>query len=376
MLAIRLLSTTLFAIGSTVFAFPAYESLAGLSRETLDEVIPTLKFQAPKPPPGPLTDTSAKLVNDAAHPWRPLGPGDVRGPCPGLNTLASHGWLPRSGVATPAQIVAAVQDAFNMHNGLALFVAYGAHLVDGNLITDKLSIGGKTRLTGPDPPAPATVAGLNTHALFEGDASLTRADASFGDNHSFNQTLFNQFVDFSKRFGAGKYNLTVAAELRWQRIQDSIATNPNFIFVSPRYFTAYTEAVFPINFFIDGRQTDGQLDLEVARGFFQDNRFPRGFFRPNGTRGVEGFDQLAIAHPIEPGSNQGINNYIPDPTSAKIGETCLLYQNFVNRIIAPLYPNPTSALRRALNTNLDYLFQGVQDLTLNTCTQVLPYGKN
>lgn len=26
--------------------------------------------------------------------------GDVRGPCPGLNTLANHNYLPRNGVAT------------------------------------------------------------------------------------------------------------------------------------------------------------------------------------------------------------------------------------------------------------------------------------
>jgi hypothetical protein len=62
-----------------------------------------------------------------------------------------------------------------------------------------------------------------------------------------------QFADFSNRFGAGKYNLTVAGELRIQRIQESIATNPEFSFVSPRYVTAYAESVFPINFFIDGR---------------------------------------------------------------------------------------------------------------------------
>lgn len=50
----------------------------------------------------------------------------------------------------------------------ALFVTYAAHLVDGNLITDLLSIGGKSPLTGSDPPAPALVGGLNTHAVFEG----------------------------------------------------------------------------------------------------------------------------------------------------------------------------------------------------------------
>lgn len=55
-----------------------------------------------------------------------------------------------------------------MHNGLAIFVTYAAHLVDGNLLTDLLSIGRKTYLTGPDPPTPAVVGGLNTHDVFEG----------------------------------------------------------------------------------------------------------------------------------------------------------------------------------------------------------------
>jgi len=72
-------------------AFPNYGSLAGLSRSELDTIIPTLKEGVPEPPPGPLTDTSAKLVNDKDHPWKPARKGDIRGPCPGLNTLASHG---------------------------------------------------------------------------------------------------------------------------------------------------------------------------------------------------------------------------------------------------------------------------------------------
>ena len=50
----------------------------------------------PPPPPPPITDTSARLVHDAAHPWRAPEEGDMRGPCPGLNTLASHGVRTRS----------------------------------------------------------------------------------------------------------------------------------------------------------------------------------------------------------------------------------------------------------------------------------------
>jgi hypothetical protein len=55
-----------------------------------------------------------------------------------------------------------------MGNDLAIFFTYAAMLVDGNLVTNLLSIGGKSSKTGPDPPKPTIVGGLNTHAVFEG----------------------------------------------------------------------------------------------------------------------------------------------------------------------------------------------------------------
>ncbi|KAF9453302.1 Cloroperoxidase [Macrolepiota fuliginosa MF-IS2] len=362
------------ALASPATAFPAHASLAGLPRDVLERIIPTLQLRQPGSPPGPLRFNGTKLVNDQQHPWKPPQDGDIRGPCPGLNTLASHGWLPRNGIATPAQIIDAVQEGFNMENTLAKFVTYAAHLVDGNLITDQLSIGSKTSKTGPNPPAPAIVGGLDTHSVLEGDASLTRADFFFGDNHSFNETLFDELVAFSNKYGAGKYNITVAAELRWQRIQDSIATNPTFSFVSPRYFTAYGEAAFPVNFFIDGRQGDGQLDLKVARGFFQDMRMPDDFYRASRPMSGDGVDIIANTHPVPPGRNVGgVNNYVPDPTSANFTTGCLAYQNFVNQTVRGLYPNPTGALIIALNTNLDFFYDGLGDAT---CQQVFPYGRD
>lgn len=69
------------------------------------------------------------LVDDAKHPYIAPGPNDLRGPCPGLNTLANHGYLPRGGVATPQQIVTAVQTGFNLGNDVATILAFGAFLV-------------------------------------------------------------------------------------------------------------------------------------------------------------------------------------------------------------------------------------------------------
>ena len=57
---------------------------------------------------------------------------------------------------------------FNMGNDLAVFVAWGAFLMDGNHLTNLMSIGEKSSATGIDPPPPAIVGGLNTHKVFEG----------------------------------------------------------------------------------------------------------------------------------------------------------------------------------------------------------------
>ena len=120
------LAFSTLAFVSVVNSFPAYGPLAGLSIEERDLVISRLQVRQAEPPSGPLNDTSTKLVNDKDHPWMLLQPGDIRGPCPELNILASHGvrlalnlflfcitsylqWLLRNGIATPAQIVDAVQ---------------------------------------------------------------------------------------------------------------------------------------------------------------------------------------------------------------------------------------------------------------------------
>lgn len=180
-------------------------------------------------------------------------------------------------------------------------------------------------------------------------------------------------VATSNQFGAGKYNYTVARELRNRRIQESIATNPNFSFVSPRYFTGFAESTFPVNFFIDGRHENGQLDLNVARGFFQNSRMPDGFFRPSTPRGADGIDIILGNNPISPGRNVGgVNNYVVDPTSADFSTFCLLYTNFVNETIRGLYPSPTGVLRQALNFNLNLLFDAFDG---NNCTQIFPFGK-
>lgn len=126
-----------------------------------------------------------------------------------------------------------------------------------------------------------------------------------------------QLVSASNQFGSGKYTPSAAAEVRWNRIQDSLARNPSFDFTTPRYFTAYAESIFPYRFFVDGRSTTAELDLTVARGFFQNGTFPADFYRRQGSFGftdiAPDIATLYIPHPISPGHNEGTGNYVANP---------------------------------------------------------------
>ncbi|KAJ2914351.1 heme-thiolate peroxidase, partial [Candolleomyces efflorescens] len=370
------LAAFLIALG-TVFAFPGMQvpNNALLKRHPQGDGSGSSEGVDPPPPPGPPAYTGIKLVNDADHPWEPLRPGDERGPCPALNTLASHGYLPRDGVATPAQLITATQEGFNFDNTAAIVVTYLAHLLNGNILTDLLSIGGLTPKTGPPPAPPAHAGGLNVHGTFEGDAGLTRGDAFFGDNHSFNQTLFDKFVDFSNRYGGGFYNLTVAAELRYSRIQDSIATNPEFQFRNVRFITAYGESVFPINLFVDGRSSERKLSMPDATSFFRDMKFPDDFHRSSVPASNENATSLLAVHPWSPGfnANNQLDNYVVDPNSADFEHPCRLYEVVVG-MVQEFYPQPTGILRRNLIKNLGYWYQGV-NIALGGCTELFPYGQ-
>lgn len=365
----------LFLVIPFTLAYPAH--FAKICQKLVDKFLENRKNLTHIPnPPGPLQDDCIKMVNDPTHPYIPPKPTDLRGPCPGLNTLANHNYLPRSGVARPDQLITAVMEGYNLGNDFAKFLVYQAHLLNGNPLTNLISIGGKTSLTGPDPPKPAAVGGLSFHGTFEGDTSMTRVDAFFGNQATFNETLFKQFTSFAQEFGAnGTYDMNTAAELRHQRLQQSIQNNPNLSFVSPRILSAYSEAVFPTIFFVDGRLNSGQLNLDAARSFFDTNMMPTGFHRqpapvsfPTVTTLIQ---RVFDKHPFTPGINHGVNNFTLMPETPALSDFCGIYEDIVLRVLKIQYPNPTGQLRDALNTNLEFFYSAVKG---HNCTQVFPFG--
>ena len=62
----------------------------------------------------PFTTFSEDQLIDVTgeHAWAPPKPGDLRGPCPGLNALANHGYFPRTGIVPLAVGAAATAQVY------------------------------------------------------------------------------------------------------------------------------------------------------------------------------------------------------------------------------------------------------------------------
>jgi hypothetical protein len=63
------------------------------------------------------------------------------------------------------------------------------------------------------------------HGNIEHDASISRGDFFFGDNVSFNETLFTALAESNP--GVDYYNASSAGAVQKRRLSESQATNPN-----------------------------------------------------------------------------------------------------------------------------------------------------
>lgn len=141
--------------------------------------------------------------------WHPPGVDDVRAPCPMLNTLANHGFLPHDGKdITVDKTISALGTALNIDADLGKF------LFDFAVTTN------------PDANATTfSLDNLSRHDILEHDASLSRADAYFADPQVFNQTVFDETRSYWK---GDVIDLHMAAASRHARVITSATTNPNF----------------------------------------------------------------------------------------------------------------------------------------------------
>ncbi|KAI0310618.1 Chloroperoxidase [Amylostereum chailletii] len=106
----------------------------------------------------------SSLPPSETHQYIPPTSQDSRCPCPALNTLANHGYLPRSGRnITPSALASALHLAFGLTHALAYFLAYVGFFIQ----------------LGAHPFGPREVSldDFARHGRIEHDASLVHADA-------------------------------------------------------------------------------------------------------------------------------------------------------------------------------------------------------
>ncbi|KAJ4855819.1 peroxidase, family 2 domain-containing protein [Trichoderma breve] len=105
--------------------------------------------------------------------WQPAGPDDSRGPCPGLNSLANHGFLPHSG-----KNITVIDIVRGTYLGLGLSPEASVAVGVAELIKSY-------RLAAFD------LHELSNHGFVEHDCSLSRADFGDGNNNDFNETIWS-----------------------------------------------------------------------------------------------------------------------------------------------------------------------------------------
>lgn len=120
-----LTSFTLLALAAQqVSAFPAFLSEAflhgraaepdpGLIDSPCPHMAELMKRQAPGVTP-PFNAAQQYVSNTGSYAFVAPGPNDQRGPCPGLNAMANHGYLPHNGVGTIQDFITGTGTAFGM----------------------------------------------------------------------------------------------------------------------------------------------------------------------------------------------------------------------------------------------------------------------
>ncbi|KAG8687874.1 hypothetical protein FRC09_013226 [Ceratobasidium sp. 395] len=221
------------ALAGSALAFPT-AVLEGLNTRTAKSAgcpfADAVKQKRQAPPDVVFDPVKQKVDVSGQYAFVPPKAGDQRGPCPGLNALANHGYLPHNGVTSLTQAIDATNKVFGMGTDIGTALSAYATVIDGDPTRLTWSIGGAT---GPAlPPLLSAPQGMSgSHNKYEGDASPTRADAYLnnGDASSLNLTFFKQLYDLQPE-GSSNANFDYDTIIKHRKSQwdYSLSTNPHF----------------------------------------------------------------------------------------------------------------------------------------------------
>jgi hypothetical protein len=186
-----------------------------------------------------------------------------------VNTLANHGFLPHDGLnISMSDLVTAFNASVNL--------APSATQVVGAKALTASSTGSNLTFNLDD---------LNKHGIIEHDGSLSRADIFFGDNHSFNSTIWTSVSSF---FTDPTISIATAASARKARLANAAATNPTFNMSADDMQFSFIETALYQGVF--GDPVEGNAVTEWVNVLFREERLPyaEGWRRPSEALTVQG----------------------------------------------------------------------------------------
>jgi peroxiredoxin len=199
--------------------------------------------------------------------YRPAAQGDLRSPCPALNSLANHGLIPRDGRnITPDDLKDALQ-----HIGVGFDIRH-------TLVKRAFKVHDETSHVGLRNPGQVNQAGIpvldldqtgRPHAL-EHDVSLSREDRALGDCIKPDPDL----VDGLIQYPGNKESLTISdlGRFRKRRHAEQKAKNSELSFDSTKHKVACGEAAIFQSVF--GKGVFYNLPTKYLKAMFQEERLP------------------------------------------------------------------------------------------------------
>ncbi|CZS91364.1 related to oxidase [Rhynchosporium agropyri] len=159
----------------------------------------------------------------------PVKGKDLRGPCPGLNAAANHGYIPHNGVLDSQQTINGLANAYGMGPDLALGLAAVAVLFDGDITKLEWSIGGPQNVGLLQAGVFGRPRGLSfSHNNYEGDASIGRPDYFLNNGNAYSLDINRFKKAYEKGMADDRYTIDKFRDLFVENINYSIQNNPHY----------------------------------------------------------------------------------------------------------------------------------------------------
>ncbi|KAK8190392.1 Chloroperoxidase [Phyllosticta capitalensis] len=235
-----LLSSLLPTASLVANAFPTLDprALSQIHPDTFTEALELVKKHRNTKRASLLANLTSPVETTGDHAFQApdFDAGDQRGPCPGLNVLANHGYIARDGVTSFLEVVTTINEVLGMGIELATVLGVMGTVWTGNPLSlnPGFSIGGPNSETdnlldnlGGLLGTPRGLQG--SHNWIESDASLTRNDLYMtGDSWTMNMTLFEEFYNMADEDGV--LSMDTLAQQAANRFEYAVAHNPNFYY--------------------------------------------------------------------------------------------------------------------------------------------------